>query len=96
MNHKKELLRSLWVYTVSPKKLETGLRTKSAGIPYTLLLRIEAIGLGWRVSISGMVIMLWEISPITVPRTLCPLTQTEINRDLGFRVQDSGVQGFGV
>ena len=29
---------------VSPKKLETGLRTNSAGIPYTLLLRIEAIG----------------------------------------------------
>ena len=26
-----------------PKKLETGLRTISAGIPYTLLLRIEAI-----------------------------------------------------
>ena len=30
--------------TVNPKKLETGLRTNSAGIPYTLLLRIEAIG----------------------------------------------------
>ena len=29
---------------VNPKKLETGLRTNSAGIPYTLLLRIEAIG----------------------------------------------------
>ena len=29
---------------VNPKKLETGLRTISAGIPYTLLLRIEAIG----------------------------------------------------
>ena len=28
----------------SPKKLETGLRPNSAGIPYTLLLRIEAIG----------------------------------------------------
>ena len=27
---------------VNPKKLETGLRTNSAGIPYTLLLRIEA------------------------------------------------------
>ena len=30
--------------TVNPKKLETGLRTNSAGIPYTLLLRIDAIG----------------------------------------------------
>ena len=29
---------------VNPKKLETGLRTSSAGIPYTLLLRVEAIG----------------------------------------------------
>ena len=29
---------------VDPKKLETGLRTISAGIPYTLLLRIEAMG----------------------------------------------------
>ena len=31
-------------FTVIPIKLETGLRTNSAGIPYTLLLRIEAIG----------------------------------------------------
>ena len=30
--------------TVKAKKLETGLRPISAGIPYTLLLRIEAIG----------------------------------------------------
>ena len=30
--------------TVSPIKLETRLRQISAGIPYTLLLRIEAIG----------------------------------------------------
>ena len=29
---------------VNPKKLETGLRPNSAGIPYALLLRIEAIG----------------------------------------------------
>ena len=29
---------------VNPKKLETGLRTIRAGILYTLLLRIEAIG----------------------------------------------------
>ena len=29
---------------VNPIKLETGKRTNSAGIPYTLLLRIEAIG----------------------------------------------------
>ena len=28
---------------VNPKKLETGLRTITAGIPYALLLRIEAI-----------------------------------------------------
>ena len=32
------------VFIGSPRKLETGLRTNSAGIPYTLLLRIEAIG----------------------------------------------------
>ena len=30
--------------TVNPIKLESGLRPNSAGIPYTLLLRIEAIG----------------------------------------------------
>ena len=30
--------------TVNPIKLEAGLRPNSAGIPYTLLLRIEAIG----------------------------------------------------
>ena len=29
--------------TVNPRKLETFLRTNSAGIPYTLLLGIEAI-----------------------------------------------------
>ena len=29
---------------VNPRKLETGLRPNSAGIPYTLLLRIEATG----------------------------------------------------
>ena len=29
---------------VNPIKLETGLRPNSAGIPYTLLLGIEAIG----------------------------------------------------
>ena len=34
----------LRTYTVNPIKLETGLRPNSAGIPYTLLLRIEAIG----------------------------------------------------
>ena len=37
----------LWrhiTYTVNPKKLETGLRPNSAGIPYALLLRSEAIG----------------------------------------------------
>ena len=32
------------VLTVNPIKLETGLRPNSAGIPYTLLLRIEAMG----------------------------------------------------
>ena len=31
-------------FIINPKKLETGLRTNSAGIPYTLLLRIEAAG----------------------------------------------------
>ena len=31
-------------YTVNPIKLETGLRPNGAGIPYTLLLRIEAMG----------------------------------------------------
>ena len=30
--------------TVNPIKLETGLRPNGAGIPYTLLLRIEAVG----------------------------------------------------
>ena len=30
--------------TVNPRKLETGLRPNSAGIPCTLLLRIEATG----------------------------------------------------
>ena len=30
--------------TVSPIKLETGLRPNGAGIPYTLLLRTEAVG----------------------------------------------------
>ena len=31
-------------FTVNPIKLETGLRPNSAGITYTLLLRIEAMG----------------------------------------------------
>ena len=31
-------------FIVNPIELETGLRPNSAGIPYTLLLRIEAIG----------------------------------------------------
>ena len=31
-------------FTVNPIKLETGVRPNSAGIPYTLLLRIEAMG----------------------------------------------------
>ena len=34
----------LFRHTENPIKLETGLRPNSAGIPYTLLLRIEAIG----------------------------------------------------
>ena len=34
----------LYPYIVIPKKLETGLRPNSAGIPFTSLLRIEAIG----------------------------------------------------
>ena len=32
------------IVTVNPKKLETGFRPNSAGIPYTLLLRIGAMG----------------------------------------------------
>ena len=32
------------ILTVNPIKLETGLRPNRAGIPYTLLLRVEAIG----------------------------------------------------
>ena len=39
-----ELGNPTGVLIVNPKLLETGLRTNSAGIPYTLLLRIEAIG----------------------------------------------------
>ena len=35
----------LFAVTVNPIQLETGLRPNSAGIPYTLLLRIEAMGL---------------------------------------------------
>ena len=31
-------------FTVNSIKLETGLRPNSAGVPYTLLLRIEAMG----------------------------------------------------
>ena len=31
-------------FTVNLKKLETGLRSNSAGIPYTSFFRIEAIG----------------------------------------------------
>ena len=38
--------------TVNPVKLETGLRPNGAGIPYTLLLRIEAIGF----PISGLLL----------------------------------------
>ena len=34
----------MFAFTVNPIKLETGLRPNSAGIPYTLLLRIEAMG----------------------------------------------------
>ena len=33
-----------WGNTVNSIKLETGLKPNSAGIPYTLLLRIEAMG----------------------------------------------------
>ena len=32
----------VYLFTVNPIKLEPGLRPNSAGIPYTLLLRIEA------------------------------------------------------
>ena len=37
-------VRTHALFTVNPIKLETGLRPNSAGIPYTLLIRIEAIG----------------------------------------------------
>ena len=36
--------RCAFRFTVNRIKLETGLRPNNAGIPYTLLLRIEAIG----------------------------------------------------
>ena len=39
-----EVPKSILRVTVSPIKLETGLRPNRAGISYTLLLRIEAIG----------------------------------------------------
>ena len=41
---------------VNPIKLETGLRPNSAGIPYTLLLRIEAIGFPtfWLMPVQGL------------------------------------------
>ena len=39
-----DMYSGLLDYIANPKKLETGLRTSSAGIPYTLRLRIEAIG----------------------------------------------------
>ena len=35
---------AMFMYTLNPIKLETGNIPNSAGIPYTLLLRIEAIG----------------------------------------------------
>ena len=38
------LFCTIYPIIVNPKKLEAGLRTNSAGIPYTLLLGIEAIG----------------------------------------------------
>ena len=43
LKYKTDLLR-VQRSTVNPIKLETWLRPNSAGIPYTLLLRIEAIG----------------------------------------------------
>ena len=35
-------MHHVYKHTASPKKLETGLRTNCAGIPFTLLLRIGA------------------------------------------------------
>ena len=37
-------VQGLGMSIVNTKKLETGLRTNSAGIPYALLLMVEAIG----------------------------------------------------
>ena len=37
---------------VNPKKLEAGLRTNSAGNPYTLLLMIEAVGFPTKIPTS--------------------------------------------
>ena len=39
-----QLPASFQALIVNPKKLETGKRTNSAGLPHTLLFRIEAIG----------------------------------------------------
>ena len=62
---------------VNPKKLETGLRTNSAGILYILLLRIEAIGfptfgLLLYIIIIGDIVMATEsqASPPSGPRSL--------------------------
>ena len=46
--------------TVNPIKLETGLRPNSAGIPHTLLLRIEAIGFPtFGLLLYGQVLFWW-------------------------------------
>ena len=49
------------VYYTHSTKLETGLRTNSAGIPYAILLRIQAVGF----PTSGPLTML--IGSIVVP-----------------------------
>ena len=50
-------------HTISPKKLETGLRPNSAGISYILLLRIEAI--------EYWVSNFWAYPGTTVMRAQC-------------------------
>ena len=42
--HEPASMLTIKASTLNPIKLETGLRPNSAGIPYTLLLRTEAVG----------------------------------------------------
>ena len=55
---------------VNPLKLETGLRPNSAGIPYTLLLRIEAIGFP---TLASTVRLLFQVP---IASSLKPVTRS--------------------